>query len=337
MIIECKANELLNAIHFLSKVSRKNDASGKSLLIEATDIVKLYSWSNDIYGQQIIDAKVLDDGTCLLPLAIIPYLSKLGDTAITLDIDLDNIVIKYGKSKINLNQIGGTIKDFSRRDKNPEWLGCDLIRLKNLRYATTDNWGYDVFWILDKAIVASDRIKVAVYKPDNISSDVRAIIPSYVTSFFPDGQVDLSLGDVVFFGNDKANISITTQKDTMFPKPLEVLIDEDFSNLVSVNLTAFTRAVNITAMISDRCVMKIDDEVKLTGESEIGDAGQVVNVLDKSNLSRDIIIKLNSAYLKQIVDNCLGPQILVGTRLVGAMDIFYIHDFNVCHYLVPLV
>lgn len=343
MKIDVKAKELLEAFQFLSRISRRNETIGKNLLIEAdTDSVKLYAESTDVYGTCLVHAGVIETGKYLLPLSIIPYLQNLGENQITLDISLDDIKIKFGKSNIRLAQISGRVSDFSKRSEEPKWIGTDLIRLKDIKYASSVNdRDFDVFWIMNNSIVASNRIKIAIYKPDNIIED-SLVIPNYITSYLPDGIVDMYIGKELWFGNDTKSISTPRRGDGIFPQPLvDLSADIDFSNFAVVNLPNMlqltSNADRIATEKNPGCLIEIEEEVLMTLKSDIGDTDLHLNIMDSSGLSSPIKIKVNTQYLKQILTNCNGPQIMVGTRRFGNIDLFMVHDYNVTHYLVPMV
>lgn len=343
MKLDIKAKELLDSFHFLSRIARRNENIGKNLLIESgEDEVKLYAQSTDIYGVSVVHAGVTEPGNYLLPLSIIPYLQNLGENQIKLDIDLDKICIRFGRSRINLAQISGRVGDFSKRTEEPEWIGTDLVRLKDIKYASSNEFGYDVFWIMNGAIVASNRIKIAVYKPDNLPL-AKFVIPSYVTSFMPSsGIIDIAFGKEIWFGDARNNISLPVKSDGMFPQPLvDLSADVDFSNFVIVNLANILQlASNASRVATDKhpgCVIDIADDVAMTVKSDIGDTDLHVNIMDNSGLTSPIKINVNAEYLKQILTNCNGPQVMMGVRVFGTMSLFMVHDYNVTHYLVPRV
>ena len=337
MILETKAKELLGALHHLSRISRIGDVKG--LLLECDNAANLYTYSNDIYGKVIIDGKIEETGSQLLPLIVIPYLSKLGDASIRLKIDTDNITIYHDKSEINLNQMSGDKKHFSKREISPNWIGTDLARLKNIRYASTDAYGFDTFWINNQSIIATDRIRVVVYKPINIPENINFAIPNFITSYLPDGIIDLSIGETIYLGSDKSNISITPKVDAAYPKQLDSLIEDDFNNCVSVNLQTLSRAVDVIAMMAKDnpgCRLELSDYLTLTSESSSGSAKQQINIFDSSNLSKPINIKLSAFALKQAVDNCLGPQVILGNKQINdKFSLLYLFDYDITHFIVP--
>lgn len=349
MKIETKASTLLDTLYFLSKISRLNE-NNKSLLLNATDELTAYASSGLVYGQSKIDCRVIESGKALLPLVILPTIAKLKDAVIELDVTLDEIKITSGVGVITQNQYGGYLDEVSIKANNPEWLGIDLIKLKNIKYAVGNFNGLDNFWVYD-SIIATDKYQIAIYRPAKIEQ--RLMIPVEVVSYLPttntknkeSNPIDLAVEDKsIWFGNHKQSIQFGKPDNFNIPGPLAALstIDADqLENFVTVNTKSLQLILSLLKGYSDKdnltCRVEINkDVVNFSTAISSGSTNLNVSVIEE-NLNEPMRIKVNVNYLNNVVTNCTGHQVLIGLIRLGTTPLLFIHDYDVTHFIVTMV
>lgn len=345
MRIDTIASVLVSQIEYLSKISRLND-NNKSILIRADDDIRLYASSSSVYGEANVAGRVQEQGSSLVPLTLIPYLRNYESTEISVRFSLNDIIVESGKDVLTLPQISGSLEDISVRSYSPNWLGINIPRIKNMRYAANEaDLKMDNFWFIDNTIVASDRIRICVYRP-GYESDIVTTIPSFITSYMPqvkdDETVDLALDKDIWIGNKDKSISI--QKwgdDTIIPQPiLELARLNEIENFVVISRREFQRRIKLAKMILDKDKTRIginmmvrSDEVEFSPQQG---SDFFVPVVDNVLNDGDFSLKLNCRLLLEAVDNCVNTNLMVGLTQLGPTPLFFIVDYDMIHYLIPL-
>lgn len=343
MKIETKASSLTSDLQFLARISKLN-SSNKSILIDAQETSKLYSSSGLIYGQTALESRVVETGKALIPLKTIDFLNKLKETVIEIEIDLNKIVISSKAGNINLTQSPGTLDEVSNRAYEPNWLGWNISRIKNIRYASGNFDETKVFWFYDGKIIATDKHTIAILNL-GYESDRRFLVPNIITSFISidNDDVDIAVEKELWLGNSKRSVSIATYADFSIPTPLVMLSELETS--------LFPSAVFSTAALQQNMaiVQKLTDEhsfaarVKLTNEYinlssgiSMGDTSRTIPVIE-SFLGEELSFSINATYLHRTLTNCTNPQVILGFAKLGNTPLLFIQDYDITHYIITLV
>lgn len=334
----------MSAIQHLSKISKLNEHQ-KGICISSNDNqIRLYSSSPSVYGETVVDGRIQRPGINLLPLTVIPTLSGVGDRIIELEVTLDLISIRFGRESVDIPQIAGRIEDVSRVDIEPQWLGVDLGRLRNIRYATNSKFDLDVLWMYNRSMVATDKSRLAVYKTV-IGDNYNIGLSDYIVSFLPQETViDLSIhNDTIFLGNGNSFI-VTKNNTKQFPTAITRIVDIPFlHNNVTVSLNEFTKRINIAKNFVDDnnigCILNMTkDKVEISYETYKGKNKLEVQVLNYDEDFKEERIKISTKYLYQALSNCISQNIMLGVlNIDDRFPLFYIYDYDIIHYMLPIV
>ena len=342
MKIETKASSLSSELMFLARISKLNP-NNKSILIDAQDTAKLYSSSGMIYGECVLDCRVNEPGKALIPLKIIQFLNDLKETVIELEIDLDKIVITSKSGVINLSQVAGYIEEVSTRDYEPNWLGWDVSRIKNIKYAVGSFDETKKLWFYNGRVIATDKHTIAILN-SGYDTDRQFLIPDIITLFIDDSEkTDLALEKELWLGNNKRAVSVAHYSDFTIPTPLVMLSELETSLFPCAvfNTAALQQNMSIVKKLTDE--HSIAAKVKLTSECinlssgiSMGDTTRTIPVIE-AFLGEELEFAINAKYLHRTLTNCTGPQIIVGFAKLGNTPLLFIQDYDITHYIITLV
>jgi hypothetical protein len=343
LILETNASALVEIMINLNKIAKENEQP-KGLLIDASgEIVTIYSSSPLVYGQANLPCIVTDPGVQLLPLTIIKTLNNMRDRAITLKVDLNSVVITEGRNVVEEPQFNASVDSVSTRDTKPQWFGMDVSRLRKIKYATTDRYDLDVFWLHNGVFVASDKSRVAVYRPGvELDHGISFSIPNFAPGFISGDFVDMAVNDgLLWLGSNSYYIS-TTESYKPMPYQLATVADNrHYLNNVTVSQAELLRVLTIAKNNLSKSIPGINlrinnEEIYLRYSSSDGTGELFVPVVE-SQLEFDIDIKVSTNFLFEAVNNCEHSQVNVGVTEYGKMNLMYVLDYDVAHFLLPLI
>ncbi len=340
MIINTRASMLLDMMRSLSKISKKNTGFGKNLLVDSTkDRVHIHASSSMVYGQAWLDAQVVEPGVFLLPISVIPFLQPLGDSSISLEITLDEIIINSDSNSIVLPQIGGDVGDVSMPTSTPKWSGFNIRRLKNIRYATgLSQHNLDVYWMVEDKIITTDRYRTAVYRPDSFNVKIEAGLYDFSTSLIDSQEMDVCIEERIWLGNDRYNISMP-RLSLKIPTALLRLAEVPIPTSVTLNRDEFLNNVSLSLYLMDN--EHIASLISLRGntlmiKADTAKGGNESVQLIKRDDQTAIDLKVNTKYLWDVVNNCENKQINLCMITLGETPLLVIQDDDINHYLLPL-
>lgn len=330
---------LLDVMRALSKISKKNTGFGKNLLIDSTDRVFIYASSAMVYGQAWLDAQIINPGTFLLPISVIPFLQPLGDNSITLEVTLDEVIINNAKNTIVLPQIGGNVGDVSTPPSTPEWSGFNIRRLKNMRYAAgLPQHNLDVYWICDDKIITTDRFRTAIYKPEGFNIPGEAGIYDFSTSLIDTQEMDICVNDRIWLGNNRYNISMP-KLNIKIPTALLKLGDVPTPKTITLNRDEFFNNISLSLFLMDNEHLASSIVFKDTTLIIRADTAKGVNESTQPiecNDPVDINLRVNTKYLWDILNNCDNKRLDLCIVTLGETPLLVIQDDDINHYLLPL-
>lgn len=341
MKINIKAEILLGLILNLSKVSKLNP-NAKGLLIKTVEGgVELYAASPAAFASAYAEAEVVDAGTAILPLTIIPVLSAKKNMIVTLSVDLDKVVVKAGKSNVELPQFGASIDDISVRGYEPEWPRNNVDRLSDTIYACgIPEHDLDVLWCVRNKIIASDKYRIVCYRP-GIEFDYDVSVPAHIVSLVEkDGMKLVIDNDFAWAGNYRFNVSSTYASIPM-PAILNTVTEYIPDVTFELNTDELLHNIRLLKNLSDNIHFSVvlnitSNELVLTMDStKANDILLQQDVLESNG--EEFKIKVNVNYLYDAITNSKTKKVKLALLKMDKFNMLVIVDGEVIHYMTPTV
>lgn len=341
MRINVGADELLSKYFKIQRIGNLDFNKKEGVLLEINNEVKLYSSSSRVYGEAVLESEILNVGRLLIPKTIIPVLKELGDRKISLRDTKDYIIIEYGSNKIELNLFYNMNSISTRPSVNWD-NGIDISKVDKIIHSAGETLdGMDLVWIINGHLVTGNRYKFSVYDSGSDFSMNHSIetLPFKLIKGEDTIQIKEE-NDFVYLGNREFNVSVPKVIKEIKPQMLDLLtLDLEPKCVVDLgqlkSIASISKYLSLGEEYSTANIIKVENNsisVIPYGNS-IGRSGALSTVAYTSDIFET---KISTIMLNEVLDNCIGGEVSLGLHRIYNIDIFYIMDHDIVHYIVPM-
>lgn len=340
--IKTKANELLDRILTLSRVHDKSDKI-RSILIDVVD-GKTMMFSSGTFGmsQGILNSTIIEfDKAEFIPTSVIPYLRNLGQDDIIIEVSAPEVIIKYNRSKVQVNQILHLEGIVSLPVEEPEWLTGDFSRVYDIIYANdngTLGGAYNVVFVHGNKMVTTDRFRLAMYKFNGPTIDEPIDIPAEKFGMILADGVRIGIGENVVRAGNEIMFTTFNKTNAQAPAAIDNLLSIEPVGKVGIDRDMFVKNIKIASVAVDKDNTSIkmaleNDALNIEHISQKGPI-QLSQGIDENEGDRfELNMLIDCTYLKDVINTLKMSRIYLS--IIG--QTLCIEDGSVFHYILPRV